>query len=394
MSGIAIYLYFSATFRAKATYIRVIMSRSITKTSLQQAAEAFYHWFHGAQPEPENFAIMQEAFGSPIEPEKLRELGERLRARPEFLEAQKPLVQKWRPRIESAQGLTDQEAGALIQELFTGFDHALLYDHDIRASYTRMRRGQISASETAIQDMPCWTLHLSLEGSALFINDNMEAEVLPGDMMLFRPDAHYHYGLHPRSDDWEHLWALFQPREHWAQLMQWRELDRGILVLSLPDEPSREHLEQLFRELIELGSEAGPMQSDLQYNKLKEILIRASAYSVPESAVAIDPRIQRACDYMRDRLAEKFSIDEVASACNLSNSRLAHLFKEQLGVAPKAWINDTRLQQARKLLINSGDSIGEIGVRVGFDDPSHFTRYFSKSLGCSPRAFRKSFRGA
>jgi AraC family transcriptional regulator of arabinose operon len=221
----------------------------------------------------------------------------------------------------------------------------------------------------------------------------MEAQVLPGDMMLFRPDAHCRYGLHPRSDYWQHLWALFQPREHWTQLMQWRELDRGILVLSLPDESSRERLEKLFRELIALGDEPGPMQSDLQHNKLEEILIRARAYSAPETAVAVEPRIQQACDYMRDRLAQKFSIDEVAAACNLSTSRLAHLFKEQIGMAPKAWINDARLQQARKLLINSGDSIGGIGACVGFDDPSHFTRYFSKSMGCSPREFRKSFRG-
>ena len=36
--------------------------------------------------------------------------------------------------------------------------------------------------------------------------------------------------------------------------------------------------------------------------------------------------------------------------------------------------------------------VATIGARVGYDDPAHFTRYFRKSVGCSPRQFRRSFR--
>ncbi|MDX1733585.1 MAG: arabinose operon transcriptional regulator AraC, partial [Halioglobus sp.] len=271
------------------------------------------------------------------------------------------------------------------------FDHALLYDHGIRASSTRMRRGGVSASETAVSAMPCWTLHLTVQGGALFINDNMEVQVAAGDLMLLRPDAHYHYGLHPRAEYWEHLWVLFQPRPHWAELLDWEALDAGILWLSLPGDDARLHLERLFRELIALSEEDAPLQADLQHNKLEEILIRARGYSESAAATAMDARIALACDYMQRNLAQKFSVEDVAAACSLSTSRLAHLFREQMGVGPKTWINDARLQQARKLLLGSDDSITGIAARVGYEDPAHFSRYFNKNMGCSPRQFRQTF---
>jgi AraC family transcriptional regulator of arabinose operon len=369
------------------------MSDTAGNSSIQLAARAFYNWFHGAESDAEGLGAIQAFLGSPVEADELQRLGERLRENQAFLGAQRPLIDKWRDRIESPGGLSDEEAHALIQELFEGFDHALLYEHGIRASSTLVQRDSINAAETDISNMPCWTLHLTLRGSALFLSDDMEQRVSAGDMMLLRPDAKYHYGLHPKSDQWEHLWALFQPRPHWSELLEWTELDGSILLLTLPDAESRSHLEGLFRELIKLGSDVGPLQSDLQHNKLEEILIRARGYGAPDRATALDPRIRQACDYMQQRLAKKFSIDEVAGHCNLSTSRFAHLFREQMGIGPRTWINDTRLQHARKLLLNSGDSISRIGTQVGYGDPAHFARYFRKNMGCSPRQFRQSFGG-
>lgn len=368
------------------------MTNSAEQTPIQIAARSFYQWFHGETPHPDSIPAIQAFLGSPISAEELRRLGQRLRENRDFLEAQQPLIRKWRRRMESAEGLTDDEAAGLIEELFSGFDHALLYESDIRASSTLVHRGQLNAGESRVEEMPCWTLHLNLSGGALFLSDRMEQRVGPGDMLLMRPDARYYYGLHPREDHWQHLWALFQPRPHWSEFLSWRELDRGILLLSLPEGDGRAHLERLFRELIDLGSESGAEQSNLQHNKLEELLIRARSYAGPEELAPVDPRIRRACEYMQQRLGENFRIDEVADACNLSTSRFAHLFREQMGMGPKTWINDTRLQEARKLLLTTRESVSRIASMVSYEDPAHFTRYFRKNMGCSPRQFRNSFR--
>jgi AraC family transcriptional regulator of arabinose operon len=368
------------------------MTESAEKTPIQVAARAFYRWFHGEDPEPGSIPAIQAFLGSPISADELQRLGERLQENREFLEAQEPLIDKWRLRMESPDGLTDDEAAGLIQELFSGFDHALLYEKDIRASSTLVHRGQINSSESRIEEMPCWTLHLNLSGGGLFLSDRMEYRVGPGDMMLMRPDAKYYCGLHPLEEHWQHLWALFQPRPHWTELLAWQELDKGILLLSLPEGEGRSHVERLFRELIELGNAGASEQSNLQHNKLEELLIRARSYAEPADPVPVDPRIRQACEYMQRRLGEKFNIAQVAAECNLSTSRFAHLFREQMGMGPKSWINDTRLQQARKLLLTTGRGVASIGAQVGYEDPAHFTRYFRKNMGCSPRQFRKTFR--
>jgi len=360
--------------------------------SLQQAVTAVYQWLLGGEPQPQLVAdAIQTLAGSPLSVEDLRRLGERLQSDRAFMAMQRRLVQKWRERMESPQELSEDAARELFQDVFQSFDHALLYEHGIRASSTSVVRD--SFSDMDIRAMPCWTLHLTLSGSALFLSEQMEHRTRAGDMMLLRADARYHYGLHPRSASWEHLWALFQPRAQWHELLDWRALDRGIFLLSLPSDESRTHLERLFRELIALSDGRSPLQAELQYNKLEEMLLRARSYCAAESDPALDPRIRLACEYMLGRLAERFRIEEVAAACNLSASRLAHLFSAQMGMGPKAWINDMRLQQARKLLLDTPEGIGVIAARVGYDDAPHFTRHFRRSVGCSPSQFRESFRG-
>ena len=367
------------------------MTDSADISTIQLAARAFYAWFHGQQPEPAGVLAIRSFLGTPIAMDELSRLGERLQQNQAFLEAQRPVVEKWQSRMTSSTGISDEDAAALIEELFTGFDHALLYERDIRASSTLVHRGQVNSVQARVEEMPCWTLHLNLAGGGIFLSEKMERRTAPGDMMLMRPDARYHYGLHPLEEDWQHLWALFQPRPHWAELTAWKELDQGISLLVLPEGEARSRVERLFRELIDIGHSGGVEQSDLQHNKLEEILIRARAVLGEQESKALDTRIRHACEYMRSRLEKKFTLEEVAAECNLSLSRFAHLFAEQMGLSPKAWINDIRLQAARKLLLTTDKKISRIGSLVGYEDPAHFTRYFSKNMGCSPRHFRQSF---
>jgi AraC family transcriptional regulator of arabinose operon len=369
------------------------MAKTADSSAIKQAARTFYQWFHGAESDDDSLTSIQSFLGSPISIEELRHLGDRLRNNEAFIADQAPIIEKWRGRMESSVPLREDEAQALIQEMFESFDHALLYESGIKASSTLIERGQVSDSDMRFPgSMPCWTLHLTLGGTGLFLNDHMEQYVQTGDMMLLRPDASYHCGLHPMADHWEHLWALFQPRPHWRDLLEWRALDDSVFFLTLPDDYSLKQLEESFRGLIALGNDSSPYQNDLQHNNLEELLIKARNYSAQETSNPLDRRVQQACDYMQSNLTDKFSLDEVASACNLSTSRLSHLFQQQIGLGPKAWINNIRLQQARKRLLNSEDSINTIGAQVGYDDPSHFSRYFKKNMGCSPRQFRQSFR--
>jgi len=70
-------------------------------------------------------------------------------------------------------------------------------------------------------------------------------------------------------------------------------------------------------------------------------------------------------------------------------SRLCQLFKARTGLAPLEWLIRYRIEQAGKLLKDSGFPVAEIARRVGFDDPSFFARVFRKRTGLSPSSYRR-----
>lgn len=394
------FLSFSAIIANKIPGNKGLISRNMSKstalTPMQQAARLCYRLFSEPLAEadvPEDdLTALASVVGSPITPAELLQITNRVRSHPDFAAFQANLLSTWQSRLESAATLTEDEASAFLQHLLGAVDHAVIYNHGVTANTTVLERGTASSADMQYPgNMPCWTLHLTSEGTGLLINDEMEAQVQRGDMMLFHPQARYHSGLHPAADRWQHFWALFQPRPHWSEWLEWEPLGRDFQILHLPDEQSVGEMVDLFTELVALRDARNPLQNDLQHNRLEEILIRAAAHNLASSPKSPDARVLLACNYMQSHLTDRFKIDDVATACNLSPSRLAHLFKQHMGISPKSWSNNLRLQNARKLLLTSDNSVNHIAREVGYDDPTHFTRYFTKSMGCSPRAFRRSF---
>ena len=93
-------------------------------------------------------------------------------------------------------------------------------------------------------------------------------------------------------------------------------------------------------------------------------------------------------DYIQAHFADALSVDELASACNLSVSALERRFKKHLGKTPHQYIIEVRLDHARRLLLETEIPVGTIALETGFADHSHFTRAFRKHFGSAPSALR------
>src|SRR5690606_20388873 len=92
----------------------------------------------------------------------------------------------------------------------------------------------------------------------------------------------------------------------------------------------------------------------------------------------IDPRIQKAVQAMRDNLARSLTINELANIACLSTTQYKNLFKANLGVTTFQYLTQLRMERARALLTHSDYPIGLIAEQVGFQDPSAFSRSFSR----------------
>lgn len=99
----------------------------------------------------------------------------------------------------------------------------------------------------------------------------------------------------------------------------------------------------------------------------------------------------RVKNYIDGHFAENFSLNQLAEKMGASPYYVSHVFKEVTGYSPLQYVLRRRIGEAQTLLITTDLPITRIAARVGYDNPSHFNAHFSKSVGLSPRTFRKEY---
>ena len=82
----------------------------------------------------------------------------------------------------------------------------------------------------------------------------------------------------------------------------------------------------------------------------------------------------------------------IAAEIGCSPAHAIRLFKRTTGTTPVAYLLNEKLQLARELLGNTGNSVKEVAAAVGFDDPFYFSRCFKRRFGVSPRGIRREGR--
>ena len=102
--------------------------------------------------------------------------------------------------------------------------------------------------------------------------------------------------------------------------------------------------------------------------------------------------LRRVREYIDGRLGDSISLDAMATVAELSRCHFARAFKQSVGTSPHAYVVQRRLDRAERLLADTDLSLCQVALDSGFSDQSHFSSYFRKSFGESPRAFRRSRR--
>jgi AraC-like DNA-binding protein len=69
----------------------------------------------------------------------------------------------------------------------------------------------------------------------------------------------------------------------------------------------------------------------------------------------------------------------------MSVSGFHHHFKSVTAMSPLQFLKQLRLQEARRLMLGEDMDAASAGFRVGYDDPSHFSREYKKQFGAPPQ---------
>ena len=95
--------------------------------------------------------------------------------------------------------------------------------------------------------------------------------------------------------------------------------------------------------------------------------------------------------YLQEHLSEDISLSILAEEFHLSAQYISQLFKSEIGVNFLAYLTNIRMERAKKLLLSTALSIGEISEQLGFGDYRVFTKVFKKSEGVTPSQYRRDF---
>ncbi len=99
-------------------------------------------------------------------------------------------------------------------------------------------------------------------------------------------------------------------------------------------------------------------------------------------------QVRPAINYIDANYNKAITLAEVAKASHLSVSRLAHIFKEQMGITIIDYLTSVRIERAKHLLLATDQNCTEICFQVGYNNQSYFTRTFKGLVGMTPRQFR------
>lgn len=98
------------------------------------------------------------------------------------------------------------------------------------------------------------------------------------------------------------------------------------------------------------------------------------------------PWAERLDDHIRDNLHKRLTLSGLASVIGRSTSFLSHNFPLEFGMPLKEYIRKLRMDKARDLL-NSGKSVKETGLELGYYDEFHFSKEFKRYFGQAPSRY-------
>ena len=111
----------------------------------------------------------------------------------------------------------------------------------------------------------------------------------------------------------------------------------------------------------------------------------------PICRVADQQRIDAICQYLNEHFEEEINFAELAKRLRLDQASMCRFFKRATGRTMTAYVNELRVGAAAQLLIDTDESVLEIGFRVGFGNYSNFNRQFKRIKGFGPRTLRRQF---
>ena len=106
-----------------------------------------------------------------------------------------------------------------------------------------------------------------------------------------------------------------------------------------------------------------------------------------------DSIVGKVMRYVTDHLADALSIEQIADAVAVSRRTFSRIFAKHAKVTPSVFVEQVRIDFARKLLEETDVPLKTVAFRCGFHSATHMRMIFTRRLDTSPKQYRQRYRG-
>ena len=230
-----------------------------------------------------------------------------------------------------------------------------------------------------------------VSGSGCISLGQQEYRITPGSLLLVKPRRLH--ALSPSSLV-KTLDIKFLVKDRWL-----RKLLSSASDLLDETEPG---IADLFERIRHEGERKGHLYRELCNLFLAELLLlylrsdniqaEVGPNDQVEQALSSDRIVQQAAQFIRDHHAEDCNLLEIARVVGRSDRHVRQHFKDALGISPRRYLLQYRIQKAQQLIEYSNDSFKEIAAKVGFKTIHHFARAFHEACGETPGGWRRKYQ--
>lgn len=100
--------------------------------------------------------------------------------------------------------------------------------------------------------------------------------------------------------------------------------------------------------------------------------------------------VKASIHFMKENIEKRITLQDVLHYVGYSASHFSSLFKKQTGYSPLNYFNLLKVERACRILRTTDMLIGQISLKLGFEDSLYFSRLFHKAKGMSPKQCREA----
>ena len=241
-------------------------------------------------------------------------------------------------------------------------------------------------------------LLLGYNGTCKIAQDGREYILKKGTVQILFPNT-LHYGTESTEKNQSHFWCHFNLPDGFfiKEADDATELEESGLCI-LPEFSKINNYEKFFVLFSQMIDEAQKMhETNNSKNVICDLYIKILLLSLIEQYRENSPKSNKKAsvaqikEWLKLHACDGITVSQAAQALNYNPDYLTQIIKADTGMTLCSYLNDIRLKEAKKLLLNTNKTVTQIAYSTGFSDEKYFMKIFRRNENVTPSEYRNAY---